>query len=85
MAASGETRNRRSPAPARGFAAFRPAASVRLCPTAFLEGAAAAAALAEDRALPLAGGPLAFTEVEARTREAEGARVACGSVEALRR
>jgi dihydropteroate synthase len=70
----------RSPAPARGFVAFRPAAPVCLCPVALLEGAGAAAALDEGLALPLAGGRFAFTEVEARARDGHGAIVARGTV-----
>ena len=75
----------RSPAPARGFAAFRPEAPVRLCPAAILEGRAVAAALDDGLALPLAGGPLAFAEVEALARAPGGALAARGSIGELLR
>jgi len=52
----------------RGFTVFTPDAPPRLCPAGILAGAAAAAALAQGHALPIAGGNLAFTEVEARAR-----------------
>jgi len=42
---------------------------VRLCPEEILSGAAARAAVDEGRALPLAGGPLAFAAVEALARD----------------
>jgi dihydropteroate synthase len=41
---------------------------IRLCPEEILSGAAARAAIDEGRALPLAGGPLAFAAVEALAR-----------------
>jgi dihydropteroate synthase len=75
----------RSPAPVRGFAAFRPLMPVRLCPVSFLEGPAAAAALAQGLALPLAGGPVAFTGIEARARRADGAVAVQGSIGELQR
>ena len=75
----------RSPAPARGFAAFRPAAPVRLCPAAILAGRAAAVALDDGLALPLAGGPLAFAEVEALARIPGGALVVQGPIGELLR
>jgi dihydropteroate synthase len=62
----------RSPAPPRGFAAFAPESPLRLRPAGLLEGAVAAAAIEQGRALPLAGGPLAFAEVEALAREPDG-------------
>jgi len=65
----------RSPAPARGFVAFAPDAPVRLCPVGILEGEEAATAIAQGWARPLAGGPLAFTAVEARARSARGGTV----------
>jgi dihydropteroate synthase len=43
-------------------------ATTRLCPEEILSGAAARDALARGRALPLAGGPWAFTAVEAIER-----------------
>ena len=64
--------NDRSPAPPRGFAAFTPESPLRLRPAGLLEGAAAAAAIEQGRALPLAGGPMAFTEVEALARRRDG-------------
>ena len=71
----------RSPAPARGFAAFAPTAPVRIRPAGILEGPAAAAALEQGRAWPLAGGPLAFADVEAIARaKAGGAVSAYGTV-----
>ena len=76
---------KRSPAPARGFAAFAPAGPVRLCPTALLAGTDAAAALAQGHAAPLAGGPLAFAEVEARAHVPGGAVAASGPLAELRR
>ncbi len=85
MAAPADPCDERSPAPVRGFAAFRPLAPVRLCPLSFLEGPAAAAALAQGLALPLAGGPVAFTEIEARARRADGTAAARGSIGELRR
>ena len=70
-----------SPAPARGFAAFAPTAPVRLRPAGLLEGPAATAALDQGRAWPLAGGPLAFADVEAMARaEGGGATSAYGTV-----
>jgi len=54
-----------------------PPAPVRLRSAGLLEGTAAAAALEQGRAWPLAGGPLAFADVEAMAR-AEG----CGAVSA---
>jgi dihydropteroate synthase len=75
----------RSPAPARGFVAFRPDAPVRLCPAGLLEGAAAQAALDEGLALPLAGGGFAFTEVEARARAGDGVIAARGAIGELLR
>ena len=62
----------RSPAPPRGFAAFAPESPLRLRPAGLLEGAVAAAAIEQGRALPLAGGPLAFAEVEALARKPDG-------------
>jgi dihydropteroate synthase len=54
---------------------------VRLRPAGILEGAAAAAALDQGRAWPLAGGPLAFADVEAIARaEGGGAVSAYGTV-----
>jgi dihydropteroate synthase len=47
-------------------------AAVRLCPEEILSGAAARAAIDEGRALPLAGGPLAFAAVEALARDPKG-------------
>jgi dihydropteroate synthase len=71
----------RSPAPVRGFAAFAPLSAVRLRPAGILEGPAAAAALEQGRAWPLAGGPLAFADVEAIARaEGGGAVSAYGTV-----
>lgn len=62
----------RSPAPPRGFAAFAPESPLRLRPAGLLEGAVAAAAIEQGRALPLAGGPLAFAEVEVLARKPDG-------------
>src|SRR5690348_7011171 len=45
---------------------------LRLRPAGLLEGALAAAAIEQGRALPLAGGPLAFAEVEALARKPDG-------------
>jgi dihydropteroate synthase len=64
--------NDRSPAPPRGFAAFAPESPLRLRPAGLLEGAVATAAIEQGRALPLAGGPLAFAEVEALARKRDG-------------
>jgi dihydropteroate synthase len=64
--------NDRSPAPPWGFAAFAPESPLRLRPTGLLEGAVATAAIEQGRALPLSGGPLAFTEVEALARKRDG-------------
>ncbi len=64
--------NDRSPAPPRGFAAFAPESPLRLRPAGLLEGAVATAAIEQGRALPLAGGPLAFAEVEALARRRDG-------------
>lgn len=75
---------KRSPAPARGFAAFAPAGAVRLCPIAPLAGADAAAAIEQGRALPLAGGPLAVAGIEARARISGGAIAASGTLAELR-
>jgi dihydropteroate synthase len=76
----------RSPAPPRGFAAFAPATAVRLRPSGLLEGAAAVAAIEQGRAWPLAGGPLAFAEVEALARATGGGAVsAYGTVADLLR
>jgi dihydropteroate synthase len=75
----------RSPASARGFVAFAGAVPLRLCPTGLLEGEAAAAARAQESALPLAGGPLAFSAVEARARSGGGAVSAYGTLDTLRR
>ena len=80
MAAPPHPVRERSPAPARGFAAFQPEAPVRLCPEELLEGAAAAAGLEQGRALPLVGGPLAFAAVEVRTRQPGGALSAHGAL-----
>ena len=64
-----------------GFAGFAPAEPLRLRPAGILEGPAAAAALEQGRAWPLAGGPLAFADVEAVTRaEGGGAISAYGTV-----
>jgi dihydropteroate synthase len=48
---------------------------LHLCPEGILEGAAARHALGESRALPLAGGPLAFAAIEAIARESGGGSV----------
>jgi len=65
----------------RGFADFAPSASLRLRPAGILEGPAAVAALEQGRAWPLAGGPLAFADVEAMARaEGGGAVSAYGTV-----
>jgi dihydropteroate synthase len=85
MAAPVDPSDVRSPAPVRGFTAFRPSAPVRLCPVSFLEGPAAAVALAQGLALPLAGGLVAFTEIEARARRADGAVAVQGSIGELQR
>jgi dihydropteroate synthase len=45
---------------------------INLCPEEILTGAAARDAVARGRALPLAGGPLAFAEVEVLERMADG-------------
>ena len=45
--------------------------SIRLCPEDILSGAAARDAIARGRALPLAGGPLAFAAVETLERGAD--------------
>jgi dihydropteroate synthase len=75
----------RSPAPQRGFVAFAPETAVRLRPVGLIVGDAAMAAVEQGRALPLAGGPLAFTEVEVLARASGGgALVAHGSVADLR-
>jgi dihydropteroate synthase len=58
---------------------------VRLRPAGLLEGAAASAAIEQGRALPLAGGPLAFTEVEVLSRSPGGALSAYGTVSDLLR
>jgi dihydropteroate synthase len=79
-----EPLQKRSPAPARGFAAFAPTGKVRICPTALLAGADAAAAVGLGLALPLAGGCLAFTEIEARARILGGAVAARGTLAELR-
>jgi dihydropteroate synthase len=50
-------------------------AATRLCPEEILSGAAARDALARGRALPLAGGPLAFAAVEAIERDGGGTGV----------
>src|SRR5690349_24897120 len=64
-----------------GFAAFAPTSLVRIRPAGILGGAAAAAALEQGRAWPLAGGPLAFADVEAIARtESGGAVSAYGTV-----
>jgi dihydropteroate synthase len=66
---------------ARSFAGFAPSAPIRLRPAGILEGPAAVAALEQGRAWPLAGGPLAFADVEAIARaESGGAVSAYGSV-----
>jgi dihydropteroate synthase len=58
-----------------------PSAPVRLRPAGTLEGPSAAAALEQGRAWPLAGGPLAFADVEAIARaEGGGAVSAYGAV-----
>jgi dihydropteroate synthase len=63
----------RSPGSARGFAASGPPQSLLyLRPTGILSGAAAAAAHAAKLALPLAGGPLAFSACEVLRRTPEG-------------
>src|SRR5581483_11441965 len=65
----------------RGFATFSPVAPVRLRPAGILEGPAAMAALEQGRAWPLAGGPLAFADVEAIARAEGGGAVSVhGSV-----
>lgn len=75
-----KTLDERSPAPPRGFAAFAPESPIRLRPAGLLEGAAAAAAIEQGRALPLAGGTLAFGEVEALARTQGGVVSAYGTV-----
>jgi dihydropteroate synthase len=52
-----------------------PSAPVRLRPAGILEGASATAALDQGRAWPLAGGPLAFADVEAMARAKGGGAV----------
>jgi dihydropteroate synthase len=65
----------------RGFSTFAPTAPLRLRPAGLLEGGTAAAALDQGRAFPLAGGPLAFADVEALARaEGGGAVSAYGTV-----
>ncbi|MGO8915163.1 MAG: dihydropteroate synthase [Stellaceae bacterium] len=85
MTAPPDPLEKRSPASARGFAAFAPAGPLRLCPAGLLEGDAAAAALAQKSALPLAGGPRAFSAVEARARGGGGPVSAFGTLDALQR
>jgi dihydropteroate synthase len=76
----------RSPASSRGFAAFAPDTRVRLRPAGLLEGAAAAAAIDQGRALPLGGGPVTFAEVEALARAPGGGSIsAYGTVTDLLR
>jgi dihydropteroate synthase len=59
---------------------------VRLRPAGLLEGAAAAAAIDQGRALPLGGGPVTFAEVEALARAPGGGSVsAYGTVADLLR
>ncbi len=59
---------------------------MRLRPAGILDGAAAPAAVEQGRALPLAGGPLAFAEVEALARAPQGGSVsAYGTVADLLR
>jgi dihydropteroate synthase len=48
---------------------------VRLRPAGLLEGAAAAAAIDQGRALPLGGGPVTFAEVEALARAPGGGSI----------
>lgn len=63
----------RSPGSARGFAASGPTQNLLyLRPTGILSGAAAAAARAAKLALPLAGGPLAFSACEVLRRTPGG-------------
>ena len=78
----------RSPASQRGFAAFAPPdpASVRLLPLGLLSGTRAALAVEEGSALPLAGGPFAFSLVEAFARTADGSVIsALGPIAEARR
>lgn len=59
-----------SPGLDRGFALAGPAATqIYVRPVGLLSGAAARAACASGKALPLAGGPLAFTHAEVLRRE----------------
>jgi len=63
----------RSPGPDRGFA-LSGTQSLYLRPTGLLSGAAAMAARDAKLALPLAGGPFAFTGCEVLRRDPEGTR-----------
>jgi dihydropteroate synthase len=64
-----------SNASGRDFATFVASSPVRLRPAGLLEGPAATAALEQGRAWPLAGGPLAFADVEAIVRAQSGGAV----------